>query len=172
VSEHRPESLTTRGELWLKAGQPEPAEADFLEAVALAQKMSAKSWEVRATTSLARLLAKQGRRDGARATLADIYNWFTEGFDTRDLKDAKALLDELSVQNALFEVRSGKSRRAKVLRGVRRTFTNRLVPEANGSPKPHDIDPPLLEMDQSGRTEPGDVGPIGSGQEFVKSTPP
>jgi predicted ATPase len=47
--------------------------------------------------SLARLLAKQGRRDEARATLAEIYDWFTEGFDTTDLKDAKSLLDELSV---------------------------------------------------------------------------
>ena len=52
--------------------------------------------ELRATTSLARLLAKQGRRDEARTMLADIYGWFTEGFDTADLKDAKALLDELS----------------------------------------------------------------------------
>ena len=52
--------------------------------------------ELRASMSLARLLAKQGRRDEARAMLADIYGWFTEGFDTRDLKDAKALLDELS----------------------------------------------------------------------------
>jgi predicted ATPase len=51
---------------------------------------------LRATTSLARLLNEQGRRDEARAMLADIYNWFTEGFDTADLKDAKALLDELN----------------------------------------------------------------------------
>jgi predicted ATPase len=51
---------------------------------------------LRASTSLARLLAKQGRRDEARAMLAEIYNWFTEGFDTADLKDAKALLDELN----------------------------------------------------------------------------
>jgi predicted ATPase len=53
--------------------------------------------ELRATMSLARLLAKQGRRDEARAMLADIYGWFTEGFDTADLKDAKELIDELSV---------------------------------------------------------------------------
>jgi tetratricopeptide (TPR) repeat protein len=96
VSEHRPEGLTTRGALWLKTGQTELAEADFREAIALAQKMSAKAWELRATMSLARLLAKQGRRDEARTMLAEIYGWFTEGFDTRDLKDAKALLDELS----------------------------------------------------------------------------
>jgi predicted ATPase len=74
----------------------ELAETDFREAIALAQKMQAKAWELRATTSLARLLAKQGRRDEARTMLATIYGWFTEGFDTADLIDAKALLDELS----------------------------------------------------------------------------
>ena len=55
-----------------------------------------ESLELRATMSLARLLASQGRRDEARTMLAEIYNWFTEGFDTADLKDAKALLDELA----------------------------------------------------------------------------
>ena len=58
--------------------------------------MQAKAWELRATISLARLLASQGRRNDARTMLADIYNWFTEGFDTADLKDAQALLDELN----------------------------------------------------------------------------
>jgi predicted ATPase len=53
-------------------------------------------WELRTTVSLARLLAKQGHRDEARVMLAEIYGWFTEGFDTADLKDAKALLDKLS----------------------------------------------------------------------------
>jgi predicted ATPase len=56
----------------------------------------AKSWELRATTNLARLIDKQGSRDEARTMLAEIYDWFTEGFDTADLKDAKALLDQLS----------------------------------------------------------------------------
>jgi predicted ATPase len=93
---HRPETLKLRGELQLKQGHSEPAEADFREAIVLAQKMSARAWELRATMSLARLLAEQGRRDEARVMLADIYSWFTEGFDTRDLKDAKALLEELS----------------------------------------------------------------------------
>ena len=92
---YRPNALICRGELRLKLGQTELAEADFREAIALAQKMQAKAWELRATTSLARLLATQGRRDKARTMLADIYNWFTEGFDTADLKDAKALLDQL-----------------------------------------------------------------------------
>jgi len=58
--------------------------------------MSAKSWELRATTSLARLLARQDKRDEARAMLADIYGWFTKGFDTADLKDARTLLDQLA----------------------------------------------------------------------------
>ena len=58
--------------------------------------MGSKAFELRATTSLARLLAKQGKRDEARTILSEIYNWFTEGFDTADLKDAKALLDELN----------------------------------------------------------------------------
>jgi class 3 adenylate cyclase/tetratricopeptide (TPR) repeat protein len=92
----RPHALICRGELRLKAGQAELAEADFREAITLAQKMQAKAWELRATTSLARLLRDTGRRDEARAMLDEIYNWFTEGFDTADLKDAKALLDELS----------------------------------------------------------------------------
>ena len=77
-------------------GQPNLAEADFREAITLAQKMRAKAWELRATMSLARLLAKQDRLDEACAMLAAIYNWFTEGFDTADLKDAQALLDDLA----------------------------------------------------------------------------
>jgi len=58
--------------------------------------MQAKALELRATMSLARSLTKEGRRNEARTVLAAIYNWFTEGFDTADLKDAKALLDELN----------------------------------------------------------------------------
>ncbi len=92
----RPEMLRVRGELRQKSGHPEAPEADLREAIALLQKMGAKFWELRATTSLARLLVMQGKRDEARAMLADIYGWFTEGFDTADLKDARALLDELN----------------------------------------------------------------------------
>ena len=73
-----------------------PAELCFRTAIEIARRQSARLTELRATTSLARLLAKQGKRDEARAMLSDIYGWFTEGFDTADLKDAKALLDELS----------------------------------------------------------------------------
>jgi predicted ATPase len=85
-----------RGELHLKSGSEQQAERDFEEAIACARRIGGKFYELRATTSLARLLAPHGRREEARTTLAEIYNWFTEGFDTADLKDAKALLDELS----------------------------------------------------------------------------
>jgi predicted ATPase len=91
------ETHRLKGELLLKQDRSKNAEARqcFEKAIEIARKQSARSWELRATTSLARLLASQGRRDEARAMLAEIYNWFTEGFDTADLKDAKSLLDEL-----------------------------------------------------------------------------
>jgi predicted ATPase len=72
------------------------AEQCFRTAIEIARRQSARSQELRATTSLARLLDNQGKRNEARAMLAEIYNWFTEGFDTADMKDARALLDELS----------------------------------------------------------------------------
>jgi predicted ATPase len=72
------------------------AQSCFERAITIARNQNAKSWELRATTSLARLLVRQSRREEARALLAAIYNWFTEGFDTADLKDAKALLEELN----------------------------------------------------------------------------
>ena len=72
------------------------AEECFRKAIDIARRQSGKSLELRATTSLARLLAQQGHSDEARAMLGEIYGWFTEGFDTADLKEAKALLDELS----------------------------------------------------------------------------
>jgi predicted ATPase len=88
--------LTLRGELRATDRQTELAETDFREAIALGQRMGAKTLELQATTSLARLLSKRGERDEACAMLAEIYDWFTEGFDTADLKDAKSLLDKLS----------------------------------------------------------------------------
>jgi tetratricopeptide (TPR) repeat protein len=88
-----------KGELLLlqNASGATEAESCFREAIGIARRQQAKSWELRATMSLARLLAKHGRRDEARAILAEIYDWFTEGFDTADLKDAKALLEQLSI---------------------------------------------------------------------------
>lgn len=72
------------------------AEACFERALAVAREQQAKSWELRAAISMARLWREQGKRDEAREILAPIYCWFTEGFDTLDLKQAKALLDELA----------------------------------------------------------------------------
>ena len=87
-----------RGEVLLRDASPVETEARtcFEKAISIARAQKAKSWELRAITSLARLLNKQGHRDEARTMLAEIYNWFTEGFDTADLKDAKALLDSLN----------------------------------------------------------------------------
>ncbi len=72
------------------------AEACFLKAIEVARKQQAKSLELRAVMSLSRLWQQQGRKEDARQMLAEIYGWFTEGFDTKDLKEAKALLEELS----------------------------------------------------------------------------
>jgi predicted ATPase len=72
------------------------AEVCFLKAIDIARQQQAKSFELRAVTSLARLWQQQGKQHEAHATLFEIYNWFTEGFDTKDLQEAKALLDELS----------------------------------------------------------------------------
>jgi tetratricopeptide (TPR) repeat protein len=90
-----PYVLWRRGELHLKRGDEALAGRDFRETIAAARRIGSKAYELRATTSLARLLDKQGKRAEARAMLAEIYGWFTEGFDTADLKDAKALLDQL-----------------------------------------------------------------------------
>jgi predicted ATPase len=91
------EMLRIKGEMLLMRDDRYMAEAErcFRVALEVARAQEATWWELRATVSLARLLAKQGRRDEPRAMLAKIYNWFTEGFDTADLKDARALLDEL-----------------------------------------------------------------------------
>ena len=85
------------GEIALLSPEPDATKAEaYLErALAVAREQQAKSWELRAAMSMARLLCAQGRRDEARDLLAPVYGWFTEGFDTLDLKQAKALLDEL-----------------------------------------------------------------------------
>jgi predicted ATPase/DNA-binding SARP family transcriptional activator len=83
-------------ELLLTQGQEVEAEESLLRAVEVARSQSARSWELRATTSLARLWQKQGKVDQAREALAEVSGWFTEGFDTLDLREAQALLTELS----------------------------------------------------------------------------
>ena len=86
------------GEIALKSPEPDTAEAQsyFERALSIARQQQAKSWELRAATSLARLWRDQGKRQQARELLVPVYGWFTEGFDTRDLKEAKALLDDLA----------------------------------------------------------------------------
>jgi predicted ATPase len=98
VSCWEPEFNRLKGQLLLQQSPDNATEAEscFQQAISIAQNQSAKSWELRAATSLARLWQSQGKRDEARELLEPVYDWFTEGFDTADLKDAKALLDELA----------------------------------------------------------------------------
>ncbi len=84
-----------KGQLLLRQGQSEAAEELYREALSIARQQEAKLWELRAAASLARLRRDQGRRAEARDLLAPVYGWFTEGFGTPDLKEAKALLVEL-----------------------------------------------------------------------------
>ena len=93
---HAPEIHRIHGELLVRRDQRDEAEACFRRAIEIARRRSQRALELRAATSLARLLTQAGRRDEARRQLADIYAWFTEGFDTADLKAARALLDELA----------------------------------------------------------------------------
>jgi predicted ATPase len=85
-------------EIALLDSEPNVAKAEsyFDRALAVARRQQAKFWELRAAMSLARLWRDQGKVQQARELLAPVYGWFTEGFDTRDLKDAKALLDALA----------------------------------------------------------------------------
>jgi predicted ATPase len=91
-----PELHRLGGQALLLADRPTEAEASFRKALSVAQAQGARLWELRGATSLARLWAEQGRRHEARHLLAPVYGWFTEGFDTADLKEAKGLLDELA----------------------------------------------------------------------------
>jgi predicted ATPase len=85
-----------KGQLLLRQGHSEAAEELYRKALSIDEEQGAKLWELRAVVSLARLRRDQSRRTEARDLLAPVYGWFTEGFDTVDLKDAKALLDELT----------------------------------------------------------------------------
>jgi predicted ATPase len=85
-----------RSELLLVRSPLDPAEAGFRKALDIARDQSAKFFELRAATGLARLWQRQGKREDARELLSPIYAWFTEGFGTQDLKDAKLLLEELA----------------------------------------------------------------------------
>ncbi len=100
---HEAELYRLKGELTLRSkvqGLKAEVEAEtercFWQAIEIARRQQAKSLELRAVMSLARLWQQQGKRDEARHLLAEIYGWFTEGFDTKDLQEAKALLEELA----------------------------------------------------------------------------
>jgi adenylate cyclase len=95
--DEEPELLRLQGELLLlEDGMETEAEACFQRAIDVAKAQKAKSWELRAIMSLCRLLQKQGKQKQARTQLSEVYNWFTEGFDTPDLIEAKSLLEALS----------------------------------------------------------------------------
>jgi predicted ATPase len=94
------ERYRIKGDLFLALSADHQAEADacFHQALDVARQQQAKSWELRAATSLARLWQSQGKRQDAHELLAPVYAWFTEGFDTADLQDARALLEELAME--------------------------------------------------------------------------
>jgi predicted ATPase len=91
------EAYRLKGEFLLRQSVPDTAQAEacFQQALTIARRQQAKSWELRSSTSLARLWQQQGKRAEAHELLAPIYGWFTEGFDTADLQEAKGLLEEL-----------------------------------------------------------------------------
>jgi predicted ATPase len=93
---HEAEVYRLQGDLMNAAGDRQAAERSYHRAIAAAERQNAKGLEIRAATSLARLWRDQGKRTEARDLLAPIYGWFTEGFDTPVLQDAKALLDQLA----------------------------------------------------------------------------
>ncbi len=95
--QYEAEVYRLKGELLLQEApaHQEEAEEHFQQALAVARRRQAKSWELRAAMSLSRLWQQQGKRTEARELLAPIYGWFTEGFDTADLQEARALLEAL-----------------------------------------------------------------------------
>jgi predicted ATPase len=101
------ETLRIKGSLLSLKGDPEGAERAYLASLEWARHQQAKSWELRTATSYARLMRDQGRRLEAHDLLAPVYGWFTEGFATKDLKDAKALLGELEASGALAPAAHG-----------------------------------------------------------------
>jgi len=92
---HHAEILRLKGWMLSLKDDPEGAEKNYLASLDWAREQKAKSWELRTSTSLARLWQSQGKKKEARDLLKPVYDWFTEGFDTRDLKEAKVLLGEL-----------------------------------------------------------------------------
>ena len=93
---HLAEVLRLKGWMLQQQGKLAAAEENYLASLEVAREQKAKSWELRTSTSLARLWQSQGKRNEARGRLAPIYNWFTEGFAAKDLIEAKALIEELT----------------------------------------------------------------------------
>ena len=93
---HFAEILRLKGWMLQQQGKLAAAEDNYLASLDVGRQQQAKSWELRTSTSLARLWQSQGKRKEALDLLKPVYDWFTEGFDTKDLKEAEALLDELS----------------------------------------------------------------------------
>jgi predicted ATPase len=93
---HLAEILRLKGWMLMSQGDLGGAEQNYLASLDWARQQQAKSWELRTATSLARLWQQQGKISEAHTLLSDVYNWFTEGFDTKDLQEAKALLEELN----------------------------------------------------------------------------
>jgi predicted ATPase len=112
---------SSHGCVALKSPDPDAAKAEayFERALSNARQQQAKSWELRAAMSMARLRRDQGKREEARELLAPVYGWFTEGFDTRDLKEAKGLLDELAASTSRTLTLPAIRARAMLLRNVR-----------------------------------------------------
>jgi predicted ATPase len=94
------EILRIKGWLLARKGDPQGAERSYIASLDWARRQQAKSWELRTATSYARLMRDQGRVREAHDLLAPVYDWFTEGFGTKDLKEAKALLEELETLGA------------------------------------------------------------------------
>ena len=107
------EAYRLQGDLLLRQAVPDAAQAEacFQQALAIARRQQAKSWELRAAMSLSRLWQQQGKRDDARQLLAPVYGWFTEGFDTADLQEAKALLEEWGIPTSRARIPGRSCRR-------------------------------------------------------------
>ena len=103
---HYAEVLRLKGWILILRGEPDRAASTLRAALAIARQQEAKSWELRCATTLARLLASRGERDEALELLAPVYNWFTEGWDTKDLRECAQLLDELRCTS---ELRKGRA---------------------------------------------------------------
>ena len=93
---HQADVHRLAGEIALLSAEPDAAKAYFERALSVARAQQAKSWELRAAVGMARMWCDQGKRQQAHNLLAPVYGWFTEGFDTLDLKEAKSLLHELA----------------------------------------------------------------------------